>query len=84
MKSALLWFSALVSLPVITCDSFDTVAALRNYGIDASNYDNGAPHAAVAGHRSTRYSALSERSAGSSGCEYSVSKCLLYLLENFY
>lgn len=71
MRSTNLWIAALASFPNAYCEVFDPVAALASYGIDASNYNDGAPHAAVAG---LEHTALDQRSAGGLGCKYAVSE----------
>jgi len=85
MRSTFLWLAALASWPLALCDNLDAIAALEGYGIDVSNYEDGAPHAAVAvvGRPSVERPALDPRDTSDFGCKYAVGEHTVALLQDF-
>ena len=62
-------FTIVAALPISSCEDFDTVAALANYGVNASNFVNGGSRASIAGNPVENDLAARDEN---SGCKYAV------------
>ncbi|KAI7605942.1 hypothetical protein KC346_g10779, partial [Hortaea werneckii] len=60
-------FIAIAALPTSRCEDFDTVAALSNYGVNASNFATGGSRGSVAGSPAENDLATRDEH---SGCKY--------------
>ncbi|KAI7220162.1 hypothetical protein KC333_g2543 [Hortaea werneckii] len=59
--------TTVAALPISSCDDFDTVAALANYGVNASNFVTGGSRASIAGSPAENDLAARDEN---SGCKY--------------
>ena len=62
-------FTTIAALPISSCEDFDTLAALANYGVNASNFFTGGSRASIAGNPAENDLAARDES---SGCKYAV------------
>ena len=62
-------FTTIAALPISSCEDFDAVAALANYGVNASNFVTGGSRASIAGSLAENDLAAREEN---SGCKYAV------------
>ncbi|KAI7536095.1 hypothetical protein KC331_g11658 [Hortaea werneckii] len=60
-------FTTIAALPISSCEDFDTLAALANYGVNASNFFTGGSRASIAGNPAENDLAARDES---SGCKY--------------
>ncbi|KAI7490013.1 hypothetical protein KC351_g913 [Hortaea werneckii] len=60
-------FTAFAALPISNCEEFDTIAALENYGVNASNFATGGSRGSIAGTPAKTDLATRDEN---SGCKY--------------
>ncbi|KAI7337301.1 hypothetical protein KC315_g2375 [Hortaea werneckii] len=60
-------FTTIAALPISSCEDLDAVAALANYGVNASNFVTGGSRASIAGSPAENDLAARDES---SGCKY--------------
>lgn len=67
-------FTTIAALPISSCEDLDAVAALANYGVNASNFVTGGSRASIAGSPAENDLAARDES---SGCKYAVRQASL-------
>ncbi|GAB1736757.1 hypothetical protein NU219Hw_g8788t1 [Hortaea werneckii] len=72
-------FSIVAALPISSCEDFDTVAALANYGVNASNFASGGSTARIAGSAAENDLAARDEN---SGCKYACGTLSLLYRSN--